>query len=133
MTAEEKRQMVVDLATKVMGWRKVQSGEWTITQGGLFFYDHAVDVAYYTDGKGGSHGWSPLDNIADAWMVVEALMLKRWFFELSSSLPPSRDGNTSTATFSWPCHCGGGCNDKDASAPTAPEAICRAALKAVSA
>lgn len=125
MTNEEKRELTVFLAEKVMGWEldHCKRGIWA----------HAKEK----NAQGRSGGWicwsasrtmpewNPLENIADAWMVVEALKAKRNYGML---LILDEDG--------FEAHFGPLLADSpdevvDASAPTAPEAICRAALRAV--
>lgn len=51
------QQIVVTLATKVMGWSKEQ-----------------IDFLY--------PAWNPLQNIADAWQVVEQIMKQYFLFDL---------------------------------------------------
>ncbi|RFB35708.1 BC1872 family protein [Brevibacillus sp. VP] len=50
------QQIIVTLATKVMGWERYQETDfWFGDNGNLF----------------NSSLWNPLENIADAWMIVE--------------------------------------------------------------
>lgn len=72
MTNEEKRQMTVDLAEKVMGWRQVYAFEGT----GHYHYKYESSSGgwFYIDAEQSRpKPWNPLENIADAWMLVEAL------------------------------------------------------------
>ncbi|MCR8980915.1 BC1872 family protein [Brevibacillus laterosporus] len=50
------QQIIVTLATKVMGWKRYQETDfWFGDNGNLF----------------NSSFWNPMENIADAWMIVE--------------------------------------------------------------
>ncbi|TQR29416.1 hypothetical protein C7Y45_28880 [Brevibacillus brevis] len=52
------QQIILTLATKVMGWKRYgETDFWYGDNGNLF--DHSF--------------WNPLQNIADAWMIVEKI------------------------------------------------------------
>lgn len=56
------RQIIETLATKVMGWKRYgDTNFWHGDNGNLF--DSSL--------------WNPLKNIADAWMIVDKLVLER--------------------------------------------------------
>jgi hypothetical protein len=62
------QQIIETLATKVMGWKRDTSeyfdgGEWV-----------SVRTWSYENGKyAAGSGWNPLQNIADAWMIVQKM------------------------------------------------------------
>lgn len=101
------REQTALLAEKVMGWHRPE-GQWS-------WYDaqgrRKADVE-----------WSPKYSISDAWVLVDKLRGK-YFFQISS------DGFTGEE---WRCLIALSDNPAisvTAEAPTAPEAICLAALK----
>lgn len=56
------QQIILTLATKVMGWKRYgETDFWYGDNGNLF--DHSF--------------WNPLQNIADAWMIVEKFRNKK--------------------------------------------------------
>lgn len=57
------QQIIETLATKVMGW----------TEGFDFDFHSEDDRVYVHDMNGFKVIWNPLQNIADAWMIVEKL------------------------------------------------------------
>lgn len=73
MTDQEKRELLVRLAENVIGAKLISQYE------GFRFsrYTFETKDENYFDVKVGSFigdGWNPLESIADAWMLVEALM-----------------------------------------------------------
>jgi|GEM_PF-1341133 len=109
------QQIILTLATKIMGWKRYGETEfWHGENGNLF--DPSL--------------WNPLQNIADAWMIIEKLKdnfdsvyvghtSDGWYCQFQSMLPPKEFG----ALFST--------EDYDGEGKTAQEAICKAALEAV--
>lgn len=102
------------IAEEVMGWR-FNYGWWTAQDG------ENVWIANY---------WSPSTSIQAAWQVVEK-MGAEWHAVVRS---PFQDGEPYWAGFTTKgCTGWNGRPDHQASADTAPLAICRAALKAMEA
>jgi hypothetical protein len=56
-----------ELAEKVMGWHK------HTVSGALYWLDKDDVPQYLAEEVGFDHPWSPQQNIADAWMIVERL------------------------------------------------------------
>ncbi len=104
------KELVLTLATKVMEWKRYGETEfWYGDNGNLF------DSSF----------WNPLQNIADAWQVVEKLLSQYLLFDLSAE----EDGwratfklvdTTFVDTKQW-----------EASGDTPQEAICTAAIELV--
>lgn len=92
-------QIIETLATKVMGWKQRQDWEKTVWENG-----HEWLVME----------WNPLQNIADAWMIIEKLGDYRLMKEASDN----------HICIFWDTN-GVGIGK------TAQEAICNAALKAI--
>jgi len=103
------RELDAQVAEKVMGWKKL--GEWR----------------YSWENAEGTHVWLPLfgKEMSAAWLVVEKMreqdydvtIAVRPKLEYGCRIAPRCEFNTPSVIFK--------------SAPTAPEAICLAALKAV--
>lgn len=55
------QQIIETLATKVMGWERRR--DFNIVNGSFYKYDEDMDLV----------DWNPLQNIADAWMIVEKI------------------------------------------------------------
>lgn len=138
MTDQEKREMIVALGTRVMGWKlhARNTAHWT-DAGKEQSCDYVVRA--WTDGMG---SWNPLENIADAWMLVDEFR-KRYGAKVV--LAQAGTSNQSACYFvdgTWsigrnmhdvpddPCddRCFGW-----AVGDSVTEAICSAALRAVSA
>ncbi|UED77472.1 hypothetical protein [Brevibacillus sp. DP1.3A] len=103
------QQIVLTLATKVMGWKRYGETEfWYGDNGNLF------DSSF----------WNPLQNIADAWQVVEKLGESFWEvnIDLGSKSPNARVVIYRTYTRK---------DGHVAIASTVQEAICGAALRAI--
>lgn len=122
------------VATQVMGWR---IGDWLDeTDGGYNLFDKDGSYASPWDAPPDfafelqpRHRWSPSTDIMAAWQVVESLQKLGFIVEVGCD-PISNGGLCSASVFEY-----------DDLTPTmlveqicntAPEAICRAALKAVS-
>lgn len=58
-------QIIEKLATEVMGW-KLDEGEDDYGQSQLFWYDNSDEIRQ-------DESWNPLEDMNDAWMVVEKL------------------------------------------------------------
>ena len=107
LTDKEKNALV---ATKVMGWHVGKFNDWKNKDG---YREGTIETDWDNE------GFYPIENIADAWRVMEKWDKYRVEF----------DGYRFIANVA---------NDDDKEwtlgiAPTAPEAICLAALKAVGA
>lgn len=107
MTTDEKRNLLVRLAEGVMGWTK---------------YD---DMPIESSGQRLTRWvWNPVDNIADAWLLVEALQKRFRRVEIHA---------VGGDTPAYVCMVMGGTSDVDESyvvvteANTGPLAICLAA------
>jgi hypothetical protein len=113
MSDTEKREMVETLATQVMGWRD-ENPESSVP----CWWDEANQRSRI------KADWKPIDRIADAWMLVEALgdVTIDGSFAASARNPGVR---TWVFCLDSAGHVFEGVGD------TAPLAICRAALKAV--
>jgi hypothetical protein len=78
--------------------------------------------------------WSPTENIADAWDVVEAMRLKGWHVLVNGD-PPDYHGREDWPAPFHACFCPPGLSyDRDrfhAHADSFPMAICQAALRAL--
>ncbi|WP_035290176.1 BC1872 family protein [Brevibacillus thermoruber] len=105
------QQIIETLATKVMGWKQVNLGLsiiWVDADG--------RDVSAQVD------SWNPLQNIADAWMIVERLNTEFYFEIFRIALSVSESGKEPfVAYFGAEC----------AVAETAPKAISMAAYQLV--
>ena len=108
------QQIIETLATKVMGWEKAVA-----TDG----------KEYWDNGKfcGGIwlRDWNPLQNIADAWQVVEKLLEGYLHFDLST------DEDGWWATFKMVDKTFIDTKEWEASGDTPQEAICTAAMELV--
>lgn len=109
------QQIVLMLATKVMGWKRYEETDfWYGDNGNLF----------------NSSLWNPLQNISDAWMLVEKIGSPD---ELVSVTKLHEDGSTvylcnvrtERSILRWPRI------DFTEEGETAQEAICKAAMKVV--
>ena len=120
------------VAEKVMGWT-LGDPHWIHG----YMMHGMVEVRTWlgseTEDGAKSEGWSPSTNIAAAWEVVEKLSQSGVDFYLERDpygrTHWARFNDTTQGTYNKE-----GCEDKrlgDADAPTAPLAICRAALKAI--
>lgn len=123
---EAGRELDALVAEKVMGWRPIThlSGE-PVADGWVGFWDgdwFRWTTRPESDEPDASKEWLPSTSIADAWLVVEKYEhFKMW-------------RNPFTKKFSAEFYTEFGKRNKwAASADTAPEAICLAALKAVGA
>ncbi|MFS0553182.1 BC1872 family protein [Brevibacillus sp. 179-C9.3 HS] len=67
------QQLVETLATKVMGWEK-----------GTNFYNQRDYFYGFDDTWIWASEWNPLQNIADAWHIVDKLVSNGWLYELSN-------------------------------------------------
>jgi hypothetical protein len=104
MTDQEKFEL---LATKVLGWTAGRDFE--IRQGRLCFYSW-----------GRWKEWNPLQNIADAWMIVEKLRVAGFGVNVFGS---GTGFNCEIYEFT------SGTSLADVDGKTAQEAICDAAIK----
>jgi hypothetical protein len=124
MTPEEKRAMTVELATKVMGWRVEHQEHIIIAIGldkdGLEFRRiiwrarNRISLLSF---------WTPTENMGDAWALVEALEKKDWRLSLWATPPfgyRAKFFHESDVRI-----------PRTVEGPTAPLAICMAALEAV--
>jgi hypothetical protein len=85
MTADEKRELTRRLAERVMGWQ-FERGLLGLTHmhqraDGTYLYCFLWDESSPYVAK--HEGWNPLENIADAWMLVEAVAKRTKWWELS--------------------------------------------------
>lgn len=104
------QQIVLTLATKVMGWKRYEETDyWYGDNGNLF----------------NSSLWNPLQNIADAWQVVEKLLEGYLHFDLST------DEDGWWATFKMVDQTFIDTKEWVASGDTPQEAICTAAMELV--
>jgi hypothetical protein len=109
MTNEEKREITLALATRVMGWTD-ENPESSVP----CWWDAANRRSRIKT------EWNPLESLADAWMVVEAMGESLW----ECAIHVGHGGMKVYAGFVRGDVESGGYYD------TAPEAICRAALEA---
>lgn len=106
------QQIIETLATKVMGWK----------EGFAFEFHSEDDIIYIHDMNGFKVIWNPLQNIADAWQVVEKMKSLGWRYILSNKTAFGDvycyffDDNTKPIYHT---------------AQTEKEAICMAALKVI--
>lgn len=130
MTPDGERELSIDVAREIMGWFTIQSKdsrEWNpnlpalIVEGDQPYKVGRTEINKFPL----SVPWSPSTSIADAWDVVEKMSQMGSEFELQSAYIQFSHIQGWRAEFqsvelleSW----------GDALAPTAPEAICRAAL-----
>jgi hypothetical protein len=145
MTPEEKRAMTVELATKVLEYEVIDYTDrrWTKPNPGLEL--SAPSRVFISGWSGVIHkikadryapdAWQPLDNMSDSWMLVEALIAKGLMFEIGTRLDfdstviPAGDADAFYAQFyATSVH---PAQATFFTGPTAPLAICRAALEAV--
>jgi hypothetical protein len=106
------------VAEKVMDWAIVQQKYLDGTPAGPLIFD--------SDGQlrgGPGEGWSPSTNIPQAWEVVEKL-------PAPVNVYRHADGSYTVRVGSW-SPTAGRPDPPTATAPTAPLAICRAALRAM--
>jgi hypothetical protein len=75
------KELILLLATRIMGWRLVQESEWSVSIPHVCMWDAFYGRCYYTDAQGG-HAWEPLRSDADAFMLVDALS-DHFFFDLT--------------------------------------------------
>lgn len=111
------RELDALVAEYVLGWRRLpRVGAWVEPHGG--FTKHGVP-AYSTD-------------IASAWLVVEHLQSNKLYTAFQNVV--YFDKGIDIDRVGWNAEAGGlkmGSPHAEATAPTAPEAICRAALLSV--
>jgi len=123
------RELDTEVAEKVMGW--VRGGTYDRdTMIGWYSSDGEYkNVAWMPDLDDGIDGyrWSPSVDIKAAWDVWDRMAEMGWT-EMSIESPMNGDG-VWRVCFTFPGDAAYGPVKFDA--PTAPEAICRAALKAV--
>jgi len=100
------QQIIETLATKVMGWRYIE--------GHGFFEGHEIELSQGFE-------WNPLQNIADAWMLVD----KIGPFDYRKSPIRIGGGYQHITEFFYHGHWYSG------EGKTVHEAICQAALKTV--
>ncbi|NGQ95447.1 hypothetical protein G3578_09805 [Brevibacillus sp. SYP-B805] len=103
------QQIIETLATKVMGWEKRDLQE--------------LDY-WYHDGKVICRrgNWNPLQNKADAWMIVKKLEQE---FDAVCLMKEGEEWRFYVGRYD--------ADEYEATAPTAQEAICNVAIKAVEA
>lgn len=83
MTEQEKRELLIRLAEKVMGGELIGEGS---AEPGSYCYCFRLP-----NGKAlticrqwaSVESWNPLESISDAWMLVEALRKRGWQFQIS--------------------------------------------------
>jgi hypothetical protein len=122
---EAGRELDAAIAVRVMGWEMPDSRYLDGTPAPPIVYDETGRA------RGGpGEGWSPSTKIAQAWEVVEKMDKRGFWLRL---VTPFDDGSLYHAGFT-PLGVTGwnGRPDHEAAADTAPLAICKAALKAVS-
>jgi len=103
------RDLDAQVAEKVMGWELFVPGTETIEP------DWRRDLEHMRN----RDAWYPSRSISDAWLVVEEVIKRH----------PEHDFHLEHLHNQWAC---GNCTDDVWTyADTAPEAICRAALKVV--
>ena len=133
------RELDALIAEKVMGWHRKTENEIY-----PYWYDEiglvtklAEDIPSWSDGFA-NYAWSPSTNISSAWEVVEKFRKGNFFLRIT----PTEEGyrvtacsdeglplafDKKTGDYDWDSKY----SEAYADAPTAPLAICRAALKAV--
>lgn len=97
-----------EIAEKVMGWKDGK---------------HPHDD-FLNSGWGGGYVFSPSTDISDAWLVVEKMREKGFWFDLNNGEGDSWDANFEEKTLIAELHSVRG-------EKSAPLAICKAALKAI--
>lgn len=123
------QQIVETLATKVMGWRKTDQKHPVYDFEGRYEGD-----TYWIDDDGDPvmlEHWNPLQNIADAWMIVEKIGSPEEVVRIIKLHDDGRSGylcsiRTKTSLLKWPRI------DFSEEGETAQEAICKAAMKLIS-
>lgn len=140
MSEQAGREMDARVAEKVMGWKRVRWCDWQTDTRTSFTYswhdavtgkmtELAEDCDDYYNPKG---SWSPSTDIEAAWEVVTALERKSLFLTLSRNQIPN-DANGQQSKWDVLLWDNGKQVAHNATADTAPLAICKAALKAVGA
>lgn len=109
------------VAERVMGWVRCLGPDLVAGPGSELIEWWGVAQQEGTQAVVACRDWQPYENIADAWRVVEKLVThNRHFIDVRYN-----------STNDWTCVIDDDSEDRVAvSAPTAPEAICRAALAA---
>lgn len=105
------QQIIETLATKVMEWEEER--DFAIVNDKIFVRPHTDFIE-----------WNPLQNLADAWQVVEKLREQTYFFALSYAEDDEK--------YTWQADFDYVSVKKIGKGKTAQEAICNAALKVVS-
>ncbi|RAP29136.1 hypothetical protein C2W64_04083 [Brevibacillus laterosporus] len=101
------QQIIVTLATKVMGWKRYQETDfWFGYNGNLF----------------NSSLWNPLQNIADAWMIMEEMRKRQYYLVISPCF---------IGYEVYPQRVNGSRICEEVYAKTVQEAICNAAMRLV--
>ena len=116
---EAGRELDALVAEKVMGWR-IKGKDWVDEHGR---YQGAVETYWVIADGGPSKGWHPSTDIAAAWLVVEKL---GWQYVFRLGNRDDKWWCVLSVEPDWQL------SDNCAEAPTAPLAICRAALAAQS-
>ncbi|PPA84965.1 hypothetical protein C4A75_09310 [Brevibacillus laterosporus] len=86
------QQIIVTLAIKVMGWEVLQEDffngmnsfrrlEWFETESNYPYFSIDEGEFFLRTGRSESRSWNPLQNIADAWQLMEKLR-QRYFCEV---------------------------------------------------
>ncbi|MED4586643.1 hypothetical protein P9578_28210 [Brevibacillus choshinensis] len=100
------QEMLESITTKVMEWEVEDGSSWIKCPAGLFKKEHLFEL------------WNPLQNITDAWRVVEKMIESGYQFELECKLGEYYARFSKEQPFQW------------GAAKSATEAICSAAYKA---
>ena len=144
MSATERRDLVIRLAERVLGWKYWDSTDDLPESTDTWFTDWQADPpmlgvdVYGTGYDDVSRRWSPLTDLADAWMLVDALRKRGCGVVLTASGTAADHIGAFFVDGVWaiaktvnalPDH-----NDPamlgSAFAPTMPLAICKAAMAA---
>ena len=110
-------EIIEALATKVMGW--IERPQWRLPADRWYTRNDKREWR-----KEAKSGWNPLENIKDAWMVVERMGEVHHLGSKHGFLLTKRDGELWYCEFERP-------NWEDVEADNPSRAICLAALKAV--
>ena len=114
------RELIVALAEKVMGWTVITSGRGSLV---AFSPRDEDDRILATTHPWESVDWNPLTSIADAWMLVEAMVARGMVVIVKGDGLRAGDSNPKWTVLT-------DANPRT-DALTAPRAICLAAAHAV--
>ena len=103
-------EMTDKLATGMMGWHQIAPGLW----------DDGIELHDYCISQGQRRVWRPLDRIAHAEQVNDAMALRKWHLSMEGS------GQDWRAQYSIP-----GLTTATATGASMAEAICLAAGRAL--